>query len=125
MSEGKLHPHYLGIKSKIGPERLKDYEGLGYVLEEKHDGWWACLEVGPFGDIHTTTRRNNPIKEAGFPKMSSELSGVTIVGEWLPKTGEVWVWDLLVGPDNVHYKLAPFEVRRYKLWELFGRFVFV
>lgn len=120
MSEGKLHPDYLGIKTKIGPERLGDYEGLGYVLQEKFDGWWCHLEVNPIGNILMTTRRDNPIKDAGLSKVNPLLVGTRLIGEWMPDTGRVWLFDIIQS-ETEDLRLASQEYRRFRLATLLDK----
>jgi len=114
MSEGKLNPYYLGINQSIDPSRLGDYEGLGYVLQEKYDGWWACLEVVDGGKIIMTTRRNNVIKDANIPPVPAHFKGTVLIGEWMPKTGIVWLHDIIREESEV-LRLTTQQYRRYRL----------
>lgn len=123
MSDGKLHPDYLGIGTKVAPEHVDRYEGLGYTLEEKYDGWWCHLQVGPSGRISMSTRRNNPIQDAGLPGIGSANQGVTLIGEWLPKEGKVWLFDI-IHDGKTDLRLMPQEFRRFALLTLAERVSF-
>ena len=91
-----VHRDYLGINRKILPSDLGSFEGQGFTVEEKFDGWWCRFEVtSTMGTNDLHTRHNNRITSKLETFQSTFDVGTVLIGEWMPETDELWVHDII------------------------------
>lgn len=100
-----VNSNYLGCATKLAKEQL-DFYTTNWVLEEKYDGWWCCLDIPKEGKITCTSRKNNLLEEATDYFNScfalKPMEHLTIIGEWLPESGQLMAFDLLrIGNNNL------------------------
>lgn len=107
MSKGPVNKHYLGINRKVCPSQLDLYEDAGFVIQEKFDGWWCCIDSSG-----VTSRYGNLIEAA--PEVAKDYP-FTLIGEWMPDEGIVHVHDIIgqqMAAFHVSYMFTALHKRR-------------
>lgn len=79
-------PTYAGPKAQIQPAELDKYERSGtYVVEEKHDGHWAEVTIGPDGRIAQITSRSSTVYSGsnveGLVGFQTNLPNTVLIAE--------------------------------------------
>ena len=120
MSKQKVNHNYLGMQQRLSPEWLNDFEDRGFVLEEKHDGWWCCASfINGYADC--SSRHGNFLEDATRRLMhwlEDPLTGI-IIGEWMPEQQIMWAFDL-ISLDGVNLRSRPLSDRRKLLEDVVG-----
>lgn len=125
------HKHYVGAKgaiyvggaNHIGNEKLlAGYESSGeWVAEQKHDGWWLCVEVVN-GEHSSFSRSANSLFPTFFNKSAIKginSSNCVLVGELLKD--HVALFDVM-GVGGELTRLRTYESRRRLLESMYEKF---
>ena len=105
-----VNPLYLGCGVKCKPSTLHHYEQQkGWILQEKYDGWWCHLDYDG-EEVTCTSRKGNVLTRPTevFNAGSKPRRPMELVGEWLPATEYLVVFDIIAldGRDLRHEPLT-------------------
>lgn len=115
MSE-PLYKHYLGINRKLKPDQLGSFESSGgFVLEEKYDGWWCCVDFST-PSPRVFTRHGYAIPE--LPLEPLDDYKCIVIGEYMPEEKAVWLHDV-VDANGTDVRYEPLRERRLRLEEIY------